>query len=194
MKDKKRILELLPIVLVLGFIPLLVHMHTYNCNLSQFDWFPNGSESQSDFFLYYKMVAIIIVGVLMAVLLLYKYATDKKSFQWNHAWYFLLAYGFLALLSALFSQYRYFAFHGSYEVFESIWVVLCYVLFCFYAYQHIRLYGRSVFTVLTCAGFYHYLCSLLHTAIAVCGQTTYGTVANCIGGGKLFNLSVWRVY
>lgn len=138
MKDKKRTLELLPIILVLGFIPLLVHMHAYDCKLSQFEWFPNGSESQSDFFLYYKMVAIIIVGIVMIGMLLYKYATDKRNFKWNHAWYCLFAYAFLALLSALFSQYRYFAFHGSYEVFESIWVVLCYVIFCFYAYQMIQ--------------------------------------------------------
>lgn len=137
MKEKKRILELLPIVLALGFIPLLVHMHTYDCKLSQFDWFPNGSETQSDFFLYFKMVAIIIVGIVMVGMLLYKYGTDKRNFKWNNAWFCLIAYALLALLSALFSQYRYFAFHGSYEVFESIWVVLCYVLFCFYAYQMI---------------------------------------------------------
>lgn len=138
MKEKKRILELLPIVLALGFIPLLVHMHTYDCKLSQFDWFPNGSETQSDFFLYFKMVAIIIVGIVMVGMLLYKYSTDKRSFKWNNAWFCLIAYALLALLSALFSQYRYFAFHGSYEVFESIWVVLCYVVFCFYAYQMIQ--------------------------------------------------------
>ncbi len=138
MKEKKRVFELLPIILALGFIPLLVHMHTYDCKLSQFDWFPNGQEYQSDFFLYFKMVAIIIVGIVMVVMLLYKYSTDKRNFKWNNVWYSLIAYAFLALLSALFSQYRYFAFHGSYEVFETIWVVLCYVVFCFYSYQMIQ--------------------------------------------------------
>ena len=145
MKEKKRVLELLPIILALGFIPLLVHMHTYDCKLTQFEWFPDGSESQSDFFLYFKMVTIIIVGIIMAGILLYKYGTDKRNFKWNYAWYCLIAYAVLSLLSALFSQYRYFAFHGSYEVFESIWVVLCYVIFCFYAYQMIQSEGDLKF-------------------------------------------------
>lgn len=137
MKEKHTSLLFWPIIFALGFIPMIVHMHTYNCNLAQFDWFPDGSETQSDFFLYFKMVAIIIVGIVMAGMLLYKYGTNKRNFKWNYAWYCLFAYAVLAFLSALFSEYRYFAFHGSYEVFESIWVVLCYVLFCFYAYQMI---------------------------------------------------------
>ena len=145
MKEKKRVLELLPIILALGFIPLLVHMHAYDCKLTQFEWFPDGSGSQSDFFLYFKMVAIIIVGIVMVGILLYKYGTDKRNFKWNYAWYCLLAYAVLAFFSALFSQYRYFAFRGSYEVFESIWVVLCYVVFCFYAYQMIQSEGDLKF-------------------------------------------------
>lgn len=135
MKSKKKIWELLPIIIALGYIPLLVHMHTYDCKLSQFEWFPDGAGLQSDFFLYFKMVAIIAVGILMAGILVYKYATDKKNMKWNKALYCLLGYAFFVFLSALFSKYRYFAFRGSYEVFESVWVVLAYAIFCVYSYQ-----------------------------------------------------------
>ena len=138
MNNKKREIYLLPMILVLGFIPLIVHMYTYNCGLSQFDWFPDASEIQSDFFLYYKMLAIIVVGIVMICMLVYTNGMKKMSLKWNNVWYFLFAYAFLAFLSALFSPYRSFAFRGSYEVFESIWVVLCYIVFCFYSYQMIQ--------------------------------------------------------
>ena len=32
------------IILLMGFVPLIVHMYQYHTNLSQYDWFPNGSE------------------------------------------------------------------------------------------------------------------------------------------------------
>ena len=49
-KTKKRNTQLLPIILMMGFVPLIVHMFSYNANLSQFDWFPAESDSQIDFF------------------------------------------------------------------------------------------------------------------------------------------------
>lgn len=138
MNKTQRRLFLIPIVIALGFIPMLVHSHTYSTGLSVFDWFPDASELQMDFFLWYKMVAIIIVSIVMVLLLLYRYANKKKEFRWDYGWYCLLGYAVLAFFSALFSQYRSFAFKGSYEVFESIWVVLGYVVMCFYSYQMIQ--------------------------------------------------------
>ena len=63
--------ELIPIILMMGFIPLIVHMYQYNANLSQFDWFPSESDGQVDFFFGWKMIAIIIVGIVMVGILLY---------------------------------------------------------------------------------------------------------------------------
>lgn len=138
MKVMKKGVVLWPIIIVLGFIPLLVHMYNYDSRLSQFEWFPDGAVLQADFFLYYKMIALILIGIVMISILIYRFQKDKRSFRWSKAWYCMLVYVVLAFLSALFSEYRYFAFRGSYEVFESIWVVLCYAVFCFYSYQMIR--------------------------------------------------------
>lgn len=41
---------MIPVILMMGFVPLLVHMYSYNSNLSQFDWFPANSDTQTDFF------------------------------------------------------------------------------------------------------------------------------------------------
>ena len=46
---------MIPVILVMG-VPLLVHMYSYNSNLSQFDWFPADADSQIDFFFAWKMV------------------------------------------------------------------------------------------------------------------------------------------
>ena len=59
---KKSNYRFIPIILMIGLIPLIVHMYQYNTNLSQFDWFPDASETSTDFFFAWKMYAIIIVG------------------------------------------------------------------------------------------------------------------------------------
>lgn len=138
MKEKHNSLLLWPIIFALGFIPMIVHMYTYNCNLAQFDWFPDGSETQTDFFLYYKMVAIVITAGVMVCVLLYKLYAKKKDLKWNHIWFVFMTYAILVALSALFSDYKYFVTHGSYEVFESVWVVLGYVVLAFYTYQFVN--------------------------------------------------------
>lgn len=135
---KSKTWMLLPIVVALGYIPMLMHSYTYSAGLSAYNWFPDGGDAQIDFFLYYKMVAIILVGIVMCILLIYQYISNKALLRWENAWYCLTAYAVLAFLSALFSQYRSMAFNGGYEVFESIWVILGYVIFCFYTYQMIQ--------------------------------------------------------
>lgn len=125
---------LLPSILALGYVPLIVYMKSYDTRLSVFDWFPSGSESQVDFFLYYKMIAIVLLGVTMTILLSYKYL-QSKQLKWEKSWFCLMGYAILALMSALFSQYKFYVFRGSYEVFESILVILSYTIFSFYTYQ-----------------------------------------------------------
>ena len=137
MKANKKIL-LWPIIFALGFIPMIVHMKTYNSHLGQFDWFPSDSDTQTDFFLYYKMIAIITVAVIMLVILIYQCLTHSKVFKWHTSFYALGAYGLLAILSAVFSDYKYFVLHGSYELFESILVVIGYVILCFYTFQMVK--------------------------------------------------------
>ena len=119
--------------LAIGFVPMLVHMHVYDSHLGSFDWFPNEGATQVDFFLYYKMIAIIIIAVIMMIVLIVQY--KKKKLMWSNAWYLLAGYAVMVLLSGLFSDYKLWAFGGSYEVFESVIVILCYVCIAFFCYQ-----------------------------------------------------------
>ena len=167
MNSKNKPIFLLPIIVALGFIPMIVRAHTYSSGLSQFDWFPDASEWQTDFFLWYKMVAIIIVAAVMCGLFIYCYLKNgKKWLKGDYAWYLLAGYAVLALFSALFSPYREFTFKGSYEVFESIWVILGYVIMCYYTYQMLQTEDDARFVakyagigilIVTLIGFFQYL-------------------------------------
>lgn len=163
--DKIEKSRLLPIIFALGFIPMLVHSHTFNTGLEKFDWYPDASAQQIDFFLWYKMVAIIAVAIIMAVILVVVYVKNKRGLTWDKNWYFLLGYAALALVSALFSANKSFVFRGSYEVFESIWVVLGYVMICYYSYCMLKTERNVRFVaigsligimIVTCIGFFQF--------------------------------------
>lgn len=129
---------LIPSMVVLGLIPLIMHVFYYNCKLSQFDWFPNNSDQMSDYFLGWKMVAIIIVGAVMLGIMLFRYFRKKEKFIFENSFYALLIYGFFVGMSALFSNYKYWVNVGSHQVFESVWVLFAYMIFCYYTYQYVK--------------------------------------------------------
>lgn len=128
----------IPIILLMGFIPLIVHSYSYNSNLSQFNWFPNGADSQTDFFFGWKMIAIIVVGIVMTGILLYQHFKKKQGLRFENAFYFLFFYAMFVAMSALFSNYKYWVVRGSYELFESVWVVFVYILLCYYTYHFVQ--------------------------------------------------------
>lgn len=128
---------LIPIIILMGFIPAIVHMYSYNANLSQFDWFPASADSQTDFFFAWKMVAIIIVGVVMLAILAVRYM-QKKEFRFENSFYVLMVYALFVAMSALFSNHKYWVAHGTYELFEPVWVVFTYMILCYYVYNYVQ--------------------------------------------------------
>lgn len=128
----------IPIILLMGFIPLIVHTYSYNSNLSQFNWFPSGADSQTDFFFGWKMITIIVVGIVMAGILFYQYFKKKQGLRFENAFYFLFFYAMFVAMSALLSSYKYWVVRGSYELFEPVWVVFVYILLCYYTYHFVQ--------------------------------------------------------
>ena len=150
-KSKASNKALIPIILLMGFVPLIVHMYQYNANLSQFDWFPSESDGQVDFFFGWKMIAIIIVGIVMVGILLYRYLKKKETLRFENAFYCLFFYGLFVAMSALFSGYKYWVVRGTYELFEPVWVVFTYILLCYYTYHFVQ-EEKQIKTVLSVAG------------------------------------------
>ena len=124
---------LLPIIAFLAFIPLIMMMHDYNTNLDQFEWFTTYA-STTDFFLYYKMVWIIGACVYLIFCLLYLFFAEEKNPVWTKKLIPIAVYCGLAFISALASKYSYFSFHGIFEQFESVWVLVGYGLMVYYSF------------------------------------------------------------
>ena len=135
---KKTNALLIPIILMMGFVPLIVHMFEYDANLSQFDWFPASSRLQADFFFAWKMIAIVILGVVMIGIMLYRYLKKKEQFQFENSFYMLFVYAMFVAMSALFSSYKYWVVRGTYELFEPVWAVFAYMILCYYVYNYVQ--------------------------------------------------------
>jgi len=136
MSKKRSKLYLIPLILFLTVVPLIVRVYPFNTGLSQFNWYSTVDQAV-DFFLYYKSMAIVWISAVMCVLLAWRYAAQRREFKLCYEMIPVLVYAVLSLLSTLFSEYRYFSFHGAQEVFETIWVLLGYCVIAFYAYQFV---------------------------------------------------------
>lgn len=131
---KKSAVYFIPLILLLTIVPLIVRMYIFNSGMAQFEW-TTPIDEKVDFFLYYKSVAITLVAAAMCILLAVRYTSKKKEFKFCYEFIPVIIYAVLTFLSSLFSQYRYFSFHGSVDVFETVWVLLGYCVIAFYAYQ-----------------------------------------------------------
>lgn len=125
---------LLPIIALLAVIPLITFMHSYNTQLSQFEWYTSLEET-IDFFLYYKMVWIIIACVYIIFCLFYLYFVAEQKLLWIKQLIPIAVYCGISLISAIASEYSYFSFHGIYEQFEPVWILIGYGIMVYYAFH-----------------------------------------------------------
>lgn len=130
-------LLMLPIIFVVAILPLITRRYEYKIGLSTYNWFST-DEYFVDFFLYYKQQFFIITCVIMLVLLLFYLIRYKLIADFNSNLIPLMIYAVFALLSTIFSKYRYFGFTGIFEQFESVFVLLGYCIIVFYAFYFIR--------------------------------------------------------
>lgn len=129
---------LIPIILMMGFIPAIVHTYTYNTGLSQFDWFPNSAESRTDVFFAWKMIAATVAGIVMLCIFLFRYFKKKEIPRFENAFYLLFFYAGFVAMSALFSPYKYWVLRGTYELFESVFALSAYLILCYYTYNYVQ--------------------------------------------------------
>lgn len=145
-------LMLLPLIIIITFIPLIVRYKSYETGLVDFTWFFK-SDIQADFFLYYKSLTFILVSFTMFFILIWQYVSRRFSLvsnksihifkngdktKFTKAFIPLITYACLALLSTIFSQYASFGFKGIFEQFESIFVLLGYCLVVYYAFLFVN--------------------------------------------------------
>lgn len=135
-------ISILPIILVLVFIPLAIRGVTVNTYLSNYVWYSKATKT-ADVFLYIKSILFLILsGSMLAILVYYllkpftnhKKISLKKSLIDEKCFIPLVIYLILIITSTIFSEYHTIALKGFTSQYESFWVLLGYVLVAYYTY------------------------------------------------------------
>ncbi|MBU5480128.1 O-antigen ligase family protein [Blautia sp. MSJ-19] len=129
--------DLLPLLLLVTLQPLISVGCKVAVSLGQYSWFPDG-EFQYDFFMYGKSIAFLALVLWMLVML-----TDRvliRGKKLHHGKYFipLYIYAILVVLSTVLSADKTLSLKGMWQQYESVWVLLGYVVTVFYSVQVIE--------------------------------------------------------
>ena len=135
-----------PLYIIAAGLPLITYFHIQYIQFGDFAWFPNQT-TWTDFFLYGKSRCVHFLGLFMAIFLLIG-AVRKKNARFEREWLLVLLYGILQLISAFSSAYPQQSFFGGIEQYESVWVLLGYLMIGCYAYQCI-IYSESPEKIMT---------------------------------------------
>ncbi|MDE6568853.1 MAG: O-antigen ligase family protein [Lachnospiraceae bacterium] len=127
------IVYLLPLIMILAVIPLMIHQYRFNTGLTQYNWF-QGDASTSDLFLHVKMVWSYAMFITILCFMIYMIFSEEIKPVWDRILIPILVYGALSFLSALFSINRHYSFSGIQQQFESVWMLLGYVLLVYYSF------------------------------------------------------------
>lgn len=122
-----------PVIFLFIFLPLCVRMTFIETGLTSYAWFPDAKET-SDFFLYYRSLIFQALSGTMILILLFSFF-HKKHLCLPRSFLLLFLYSMLCLLSAFFSINPRFSFAGIMEHYESVWVLLGYMICIIYCYQ-----------------------------------------------------------
>ncbi len=123
--------QMLPAVIFTAVVILITRMHTYIRPMEQFYWTNNGN-NLTEFFSYYKMVAIMTCAIIALVLILYRVFTQSFFIKRNFAYIPMIIYTVFILLSYAFSDYKIFALWGWNDRFEGTVALVCYMIMLFY--------------------------------------------------------------
>lgn len=125
----------IPVFMITVLLPLSVLFHVETIDFSKYPWFPNQGY-WIDLFLYGKSILLQIAAVMMLIIILVKKIKTKQlHIVKNNG--LLITLGGLFLLSAIFSKYPRESFFGSIEQYESVGVLLSYLIVFVYCRQYI---------------------------------------------------------
>lgn len=129
--------QMLPAAFFTAIVIMIVRLHQYERPMSQFYW-TNSSNNLTDFFSYYKMVAIVICAVLALVILLYRVFSQSLFIKRSIYYIPMIVYSAFVLISYLMSDYKEFALWGWNDRFEGTITLLAYIIMLFYIINSIN--------------------------------------------------------
>ena len=123
--------QMLPIAFFGAVVIMITRMYNYERNMSQFYW-SGGDNHLSDFFSYYKMVAILICAAFALIILLYRLFTQSFSVKRCFAYIPMILYSAMVLVSYALSDYKEFSWLGYNDRFEGTVTLLAYMVMLFF--------------------------------------------------------------
>ncbi len=127
----------IPVIFVLGYLPILMRTLEFDTYLEDYDWASAASTTQVDVFLKIKAIFFIIVVVCMLlIMLMWFWGKRKRVFKRLNSvpFYIIAAAVFFVLLSGLFADNKALLLLGGFENFESIFVTLGYFITMIYTF------------------------------------------------------------
>lgn len=124
-----------PVLVAAAIVPLIVRQYEYETHLTEYGWFDT-REINYDFFMASKSLVLTLLMFVMAGCVCARLWKEKRKIPFIRLFIPLFVYGGLAFLSACFSVSRTFSFSGSFGHFETIWVLLGYVLSVYYVFLY----------------------------------------------------------
>lgn len=117
-------------IFTIAIIPLLVRVIEVNYPMNLFSWYSSQTKFY-DVFSKIKANAIIFAGLIGFILMIKNVKKDSEhNFLHSKPNKLIFIYSILTILSAIFSVYKFSSFNGYLERYESIFVLLSYLLVC----------------------------------------------------------------
>jgi len=127
-------LKFYPLLFLLTFYLLITREVVISRSLEEYAHFGETGAVWKDYFVYYrsKLFLIIVAFMFAACVVKTLFQVIKHKFKFHTLYIPAIVYAVFAFLSAITSDYRYFAFNGMMDHFETIWVHLGYMVILWY--------------------------------------------------------------
>lgn len=136
-KNKKKIFFLIPLLFIIGLLPLIMRAHIFENTLAQYTWFTIIHDPLADFYLFYKQWILVILGGIMLLTIILNACVDIKRLKFRKLFIPIIVYAVMSVISSASSKYSEYAKSGMYDSFENIFAVLAYCIIIYYAYTYI---------------------------------------------------------
>lgn len=125
---------LIPLMLTIVVLPLAVRLAIYSCGFAGYEWY-SPDDVLTDFYCYYKSYLLDIIGIFAGIILAFRLVLYREKTR--SMWIFipLALYCAFAILSTILSVNTDASLKGNFESFESIIVLIVYIVLALYAYQ-----------------------------------------------------------
>lgn len=127
----------LPIMLVLGLVPLITRMVFLDSHVEEL-LFGSEVDTNNDAFLYVKGIVLLVLAGIMLIILIGTWFYDREWPKLGLAFIPLAVYALFVFISSLRSEYQEFAMKGIDESYQSMFILLAYCVLAIYSYVMVR--------------------------------------------------------